>query len=154
MGPGETSGSVEVRASRLRHWGAREALRVLGGVTIGTALLGLTLALTAGAKVATSVSLVTLYLGVLVGGITAAIKAARPIADAPATVRATPEGLFVDGALVASRAEISSGTVMPETVEHYYPVSTDIGTLTWGVHTTLRFRGRDKPERLPWEPKS
>lgn len=46
------------------------------------------------------------------------------------------------------------GTVMPETVEHYYPVSTDIGTLTWGVHTTLRFRGRDKPERLPWEPKS
>lgn len=43
------------------------------------------------------------------------------------------------------------GTFLPYQVEHYYPISTGMGGMTWGVHTNLRFRGRDQPERMPWE---
>lgn len=43
------------------------------------------------------------------------------------------------------------GTIMPHQVEHFYPVSTGMGTLTWSVGTELTLRGRDKPERFPWQ---
>lgn len=108
--------AAEVRASRLRHWGAREALKLLGAVSLAAAVLGVVLGAIAGAKVAVPTAIGVWYASVLVGGITAALKAARPKPDPPATVRATAEGLFVDGVLVASRSEIVSGTVMPETV--------------------------------------
>lgn len=45
------------------------------------------------------------------------------------------------------------GTVMPYQVEHFYPISTGMGTLAWSVDTRLTLRGRDKPERFPWEPR-
>lgn len=45
------------------------------------------------------------------------------------------------------------GVIMPQSVEHFYDVQTGMGTTTWGLSTNLKFRGRDKPERLPWDPK-
>lgn len=45
------------------------------------------------------------------------------------------------------------GVVMPQSVEHFYDVQTGMGTTTWGVHTTLKLRGRDQPSRFPWDPK-
>ena len=46
------------------------------------------------------------------------------------------------------------GMVMPYQVEHFYPVDTGMGTLAWSMNTRLTMRGRDKPERFPWEPKA
>ena len=36
------------------------------------------------------------------------------------------------------------GLTTPRTIEHFYPVSTGMGTWTWGVLTSLRFRLRDE----------
>ncbi len=36
------------------------------------------------------------------------------------------------------------GFTTPRTIEHFYPVSTGMGTMTWGVTTSLRFRIRDE----------
>ena len=45
------------------------------------------------------------------------------------------------------------GTVTAYQVEHFYPVSTGMGTMTWDVHARLTLRGRDQPQRFPWDPK-
>lgn len=45
------------------------------------------------------------------------------------------------------------GTIMPQQVEHFYDVGTGMGTTTWGINTTLKIRGRDRPERMLWDPK-
>lgn len=45
------------------------------------------------------------------------------------------------------------GTIMPYQVEHFYPVTTGMGTMVWDVHTRLTLRGRDQPQRFPWDPK-
>lgn len=46
------------------------------------------------------------------------------------------------------------GVVMPYQVEHFYPVSTGMGTLAWSMSTRLTMRGRDTPERFPWDAKT
>lgn len=46
------------------------------------------------------------------------------------------------------------GVLMPYQVEHFYPVDTGMDSLIYGVHAGLRFRYRDAPERMIWEPKS
>lgn len=45
------------------------------------------------------------------------------------------------------------GFVMPHQVEHFYPIETGMGTFTYAISTRLTMRGRDKPERFPWDPK-
>lgn len=46
------------------------------------------------------------------------------------------------------------GVVSAHQVEHFYPINTGMGTFTYDVGTRLTLRGRDKPERFPWEPKA
>ena len=86
------------------------------------------------------------------------------ILDASSTLVATEgEHSYVNGGL-ALRYRVFEwvqldvggdlGMVMPYQVEHFYPVSTGMGTVAWSMGTRLTVRGRDKPERFPWEPKT
>lgn len=84
------------------------------------------------------------------------------VLDASSTLTATEgEHSYVNGGLALKyrifewvQLDVGGdvGVVMPHQVEHFYPVETGMGTLTYAIGTRLTLRGRDKPQRFPWTP--